>query len=356
MSAIPRAGSELTTGSGPEQKLQHPSAQVAEDAVRAVLSNDHERLELQFQSIVADAACKDPSVVRVAWRAFEAELLRHFEDEEVHILPAFAEQKPTEARALFAEHEGIRATLSALGVDLGQRRLSTERIRDFVASLRVHARHEDDLLYPWAAHRLGNAAGDRVRKKLSKSRAAPTRSSEEWHIDLDRSTLRFSLRHLVIHEIRGQFRRWGGTINLDDDILARSSVRLWVDVASVDTDDLARDDQLRSPDFFDVGAFPQATFSSTAVQLAERANPVVKGRLDLHGFIEDVEVEVTRHDRRTADKGIERTSYDVKARLDRRKFGLRWNQDLDVGGVVVGDEIEIVAQLEAVRDTLGAPE
>jgi polyisoprenoid-binding protein YceI len=341
--------SELTTGSDREQKLQHPSAEAAEEAVRAVLSNDHERLERQLQSIVADATCKDPGVVRLAWRTFEGELLHHFEDEEVHILPAFAQQKPTEAGALLAEHERIRATLAALGVDLGQRRLSAERIADFVVSLRVHARQEDDLLYPWAAHQLGNAARDRVRKTLSKSPEAPTRSSEEWQIDLDRSTLRFSLRHLVVHEIRGQFRRWGGTITLNEESLARSSVRIWVDLASVDTGDPGRDDQIRSPEFFDVGAFPQATFSGAGVLLSQHVNPIVKGRLDLHGVEGDVAVAVTRHDRWTAYNGIERASYEANTRLDRRGFGLRWNQDLDVGGVVVGDEVEIVAQLEAVR-------
>jgi polyisoprenoid-binding protein YceI len=178
------------------------------------------------------------------------------------------------------------------------------------------------------------------------------RSSDEWEIDLDRSTLNFSLRHLVVQEIRGQFRRWGGTITLNGDILVRSSVRLWVDLASVDTDDPGRDAQIRSPEFFDVVAFPQATFSGTGVQLTEHANPIVRGRLDLHGFSDEVEVEVTRRDRWTADKSIERASYEAKARLDRRKFGLRWNQDLDVGGIVVGDEIEIVAQLEALRAPL----
>jgi polyisoprenoid-binding protein YceI len=340
----------MSESTGPEQSPhQHPSVQAAEDAVRAVLSNDHERLERQFQTIVADAAGKDPIVVRVAWRAFEGELLQHFDDEETNILPAFAQQRPTEARAIVAEHERIRATLAGLGVDVDLRRLSTERVTDFVVSLRAHARLEDDLLYPWAAHQISNAAADRVRKSLSKSKDASSSNSEEWRIDMDRSSLRFSLRHIVIHEIRGQFRRWGGTITLDDDILARSSVRLWVDLASVDTDDPGRDDQIRSPEFFDVAAFPQATFSSTSVQLTEHATPIVKGHLDLHGFLEEVDVEVTRHDRWTAERGIERAAYETKARLDRRKFGLRWNQDLDVGGIVVGDEIEIVAQLEAVR-------
>jgi polyisoprenoid-binding protein YceI/hemerythrin superfamily protein len=343
--------SELTPGIDPEENRQRPPARAAAAAVQAVLSNDHERLELLFQSIVAEAAREDPHVVRAAWRVFEGELLHHFEDEELHILPAFAQQRPSEARAILAEHEQIRATLTGIGVDMDLHRLSRERVADFVASLRAHARHEDDLLYPWAAHQLGDAAGDRVRRTLSASVKAPVRGSE-WHIDPERSTLHFSLRHIVVQEIRGQFRRWGGTITLDGEVLARSSVRLWVDLASVDTDDPGRDDQIRSPEFFDVGAFPQATFSGTGVQLTEHANPIVTGRLELHGFIGEVEVEVTRHDRWNEAKGLERVSYEAKARLDRQKFGLRWNQDLDVGGVVVGDEIEIVAQLEAARRPL----
>ena len=127
------------------------------------------------------------------------------------------------------------------------------------------------------------------------------------------------------------------------------SVYVWVDLASVDTDQVERDAQIRSPEFFDVGHFRQATFSSSEIQLPEHANPIVKGCLALHGFMEDVDLEITRHDRWTDANGIERASYEVTTRLDRRRFGLRWNLDLDVGGVVVGDEIEIVANVQAIH-------
>jgi polyisoprenoid-binding protein YceI len=325
------------------------SPEAAEDAVRAVLAHDHERLERQFQSIVAEASCDDPIELREAWRTFEGELLRHFEDEEVHIFPAFSQQRPVDARVLLAEHERIRASLTRLGIDLDLHCLPADRIAEFVGSLRAHARREDEVLYPWAAHRLSEAARDRIRRELSNTEEARMSNVEEWKIDLDRSKLHFALRHIVIHEIRGQFGKWGGTITLQGDNLAKSTVRVWIDLASVDTNEPERDDQIRSPEFFDIGRFPQAKFSSTEVRLSEHASPVVKGRLDLHGFTGEVEVEVTRHNRWTDDKAVERVSYEVKARFDRRKFGLRWNQDLDVGGVVVGDEIEVIAQLEAVR-------
>lgn len=153
----------------------------------------------------------------------------------------------------------------------------------------------------------------------------------------------------MIHKIQGQFRRWGGTIVLSNDDLAKSSVHLWVDLASVDTGEGERDTQIRSSEFFDVAHFQRATFSSSEVLLPDHANPIVKGCLALHGFTEDVDLEITRHNRWTDSEGIERTSYEIKTSIDRRRFGLRWNLDLDVVDVVAGDQIEIVADVQATR-------
>jgi polyisoprenoid-binding protein YceI len=340
---------EATTNTGGEPTYQRPSPEESDDAIRAVLSQDHDRLERQFESIVAEASSGDPIALRKAWQEFESELIHHFDDEEAHVLPAFAQQRPTEASALLYEHQRIRGDLTTLGVTLDLHCLPSERVGDFVANLRAHARREDDLLYPWAAHRLGEAARKRAERGVFNTENRAMTNSETWQIDLDRSSLRFSLRHVVFHEIRGRFGKWGGTVALDGDDLAKSSVRVWIDLGSVDTGEAERDDQIRSPEFFDVARFPRATFASTEVKLPEHANPLIKGRLDLHGITVDVDLEITRHNRWTDDRGTERVSYEAKARLDRRKFGLRWNQDLDVGGVVVGDEIELSAQLEVAR-------
>lgn len=336
-----------------EPDLDETSSRTAqprtEEAVRSVLCQDHEQLERQLQSIVLQSSRNDPIALRVAWQTFEKELVHHCEDEEMHILPVFAQQKPTEANAVLAQHEQIRSTLNKLGADLDLHGLAPDRIVDFVTTFRDHLRYEDDLLYPWAAHWLEEAARDRVQHELSSTRKSGPSTTEEWQIDLEHSNLRFSLRHIVIHEIRGCFRRWGGTIVLNDDALATSSVHVWVDLASVDTDDLERDSQIRSAEFFDVAHFPKATFSGREVQLPEHATPIVKGLLALHGFMEAVDLEITRHNRWTDTEGLERASYEVTSRVDRRRFGLRWNLDLDVGGVVVGDEVEVVADVQAVR-------
>jgi polyisoprenoid-binding protein YceI len=115
---------------------------------------------------------------------------------------------------------------------------------------------------------------------------------ERWEIDEGQSHLSFTLHHFVVKKIQGEFGRWGGTLLLDRQQSSRSSLRLWIDLASVDTDVPERDAHVRSAEFFDVTQFKLATFSSTTVDVSE-GPVVVKGRLDLHGAVRDVEVTVT---------------------------------------------------------------
>jgi polyisoprenoid-binding protein YceI len=171
---------------------------------------------------------------------------------------------------------------------------------------------------------------------------------ERWLIDPTRSVLRFSLRHLVIRQIRGQFRRWGGVLFLDRLEPFLSSVSVWIDLGSIETDEPERDEHVRSEEFLDVARFPRAEFKSDTVEIRDE-RVVIHGRLDLHGVVHDVDLEVEPlADSREPD-GVERSRYRVKGSLDRQAFGLHWNQDLDIGGVVVGDDVEISADVEVLR-------
>ena len=178
---------------------------------------------------------------------------------------------------------------------------------------------------------------------------------DEWRIDTRHSALRFWLRHIVVHQIHGHFATWGGHVLIDPATPALSSVSLWIDLASVSTDNLERDEHIRSAEFFDVARFPRATFTSTGVRVQAHANPVVLGRLNLHGVQHEVEVEITDQTARVDPGGPERRTYAIRAEIDRRAFGLQWNQDLDVGGVVVGDKIEIRANVETVPVKASVP-
>jgi polyisoprenoid-binding protein YceI len=163
---------------------------------------------------------------------------------------------------------------------------------------------------------------------------------ERWEIDARDSRLGFTLRHLIVSQIHGRFWTWGGTLFLDRRQPWLSSVHVWVDVATLDTEEPERDAHIKSIEFLDVGRFPRAEFRSTSVEATD-GKLLVHGRLQLHGITHDLDLEVEA----PTDGGV----YVVRGRLDRRAFGLRWNQDLDVGGIVVGDEIEITARVRVAR-------
>jgi polyisoprenoid-binding protein YceI len=172
---------------------------------------------------------------------------------------------------------------------------------------------------------------------------------ELWEIDSASSHLGFSLRHIVISEIGGQFSSWGGQMIFDPEDIDRSLIRVWIDVASIDTGSVERDAHLRSPEFLDVARFPRAEFTSTGVMIRRDGEALVSGRLRLHGISRDVELEVATERIWTDASKRPRAVYLVHAKIDRQAYGLHWNQDLDVGGVVVGDRVELSARVELVR-------
>jgi polyisoprenoid-binding protein YceI len=319
------------------------------DSIQTMLARDHERLDQLFRSVMSAMDGGDLADLRCAWLAFESELERHLDVEEKHVVPLFARSKPKEAQLLKEEHGQLRAGLLDMGIDLDLHCLERARFQAFADTLRAHARHEDALFHPWANRHLDSDAAASMREALGAGVAGTAKEADFWWIDADSSSLEFSLRHIVVGQIRGRFTRWGGSVRLDAADVQKARVRVWVDLASVDTGDRERDDQVRSPEFFDVARFRRAVFTSTEVQLPEGRHPIVLGSLDLHGVKAEVLVEITDDLPWRSDPAAPMMSFAGRARLDRRHFSLRWNQDLDIGGVVVGDQVEVTARVELVR-------
>lgn len=325
-----------------------------EESIQTILGGDHRRLEKSFEAIVAASTYDDPDELAELWHGFERELVAHLDAEEAHVLPLFGKSEPQEAKEILDQHGQIRERLLTLAVDLDLHSLRPEQVRSFVGELRAHAAREELLLYPWAARQLGQVGGAHLRRVLavSTNESAP---SQGWRIDREHSTLRFRLRHVVVQEIKGEFTRWGGTLITDAIDPTKSRARVWVDLDSIDTGNPERDVQIRSAEFFDVARFPRATFASTEIRLPDGGNPLIRARLRLHGAERDVDLEILQRDERTYAGGNERGIYAVRGRFDRRDFDLRWNQDLDIGGVVVGDQVQIEAHVEAVRRRRAQP-
>jgi polyisoprenoid-binding protein YceI len=174
-------------------------------------------------------------------------------------------------------------------------------------------------------------------------------TTENWNIDLAHSGIGFSIRHMVVSKVRGRFGKFTGSIRLDDDDLARSSVEVTIDASSIDTGTPQRDAHLKAADFFDVEAFPELRFRSTRIEKLDEARYRVIGDLTIRDATREVPLEVEYGGRGKDPWGNERIGFVAKATLDRKDFGLKWNQVLEAGGFLVGDRVDIDLDVQAVK-------
>jgi len=169
-----------------------------------------------------------------------------------------------------------------------------------------------------------------------------------WNIDASHSTIGFSIRHMVFSKVRGRFGRYTGAIRLDDD-LAKSWVEVAIDAASIDTGTAQRDTHLRSPDFFDVDHFPELRFRSSRIEELGEGRLRVIGDLTIRDTTREVALDAESAGRGMDPWGHERIGFVAKASIDRKDFGLQWNQLLEAGGVLVGDRVDIELDIQAVN-------
>ena len=174
-------------------------------------------------------------------------------------------------------------------------------------------------------------------------------TTNNWNIDTAHSGIHFSVRHMVVSKVRGRFSKFAGTVRIDDADLARSSVEATIEAASIDTGVAERDDHLRSSDFFDVGKFPELKLKSTRIEKMGEGRYRLTGELTIRDVTREVAVDVDYGGRASDPWGNERAGFTAKAAIDRKDFGLKWNQVLEAGGVLVGDRVDIELDVEAVR-------
>jgi polyisoprenoid-binding protein YceI len=170
-----------------------------------------------------------------------------------------------------------------------------------------------------------------------------------YQIDSAHSAAHFSVRHLMVSNVRGEFTKLSGTVVYDASNPANSSIEARVDVASISTREPQRDAHLKSPDFFDAEKFPELTFRSKQV-VNEGDEWKVKGDLTIHGVTRAVALTVEGPTPEVKDPwGGFRIGATAETKIHRKDFGLAWNMALEAGGVVVGDDVKISIEIEAVR-------
>ena len=168
----------------------------------------------------------------------------------------------------------------------------------------------------------------------------------EWEIDPAHTRAHFSVKHLMVSTVRGQFKSVTGTVTLDEADLTRSRVQVEIDAGSIETGEPKRDGHLRSPDFFDVEKFPKITFHSTRI---ERSGDEFKvtGDLTMHGVTRPTTLLVeslsapTKSPFGSVVRGVSATG-----KLNRKDWSLAWNAPLETGGVLVGEEVKLQIDAE----------
>ena len=180
--------------------------------------------------------------------------------------------------------------------------------------------------------------------------AMPALGETVWEIDPAHTGVQFSIRHLTISNVRGQFTKVAGTVRGDEKDPAHAQVEATIDTASIDTREPKRDEHLRSADFLDVANYPTMTFKSKTIEKAGDGRYKVTGDLALHGVTREVVLDVEGPTPPMTDpRGNVRAGAQATAKIDRRDFVIVWNKALEGGGLTVGNEVSITIDVEGVK-------
>lgn len=170
-----------------------------------------------------------------------------------------------------------------------------------------------------------------------------------WKLDPAHTLVEFAAKHMMITTVKGRFSEVEGTIHDVDDDPTRSWVEATIKAASIDTRTPDRDNHLRSADFLDVEHYPDITYRSTRIEKTGDNSFRMHGDLTIRGQTRPVALDVTREGRGKDPWGGERAGFSASGKIDRRDWGLTWNQALETGGILVGNDIKISIEVEAVK-------
>jgi polyisoprenoid-binding protein YceI len=167
-----------------------------------------------------------------------------------------------------------------------------------------------------------------------------------YTVDGAHSNVGFEIRHMAIATVRGRFSKFEGTVESDNGTLKLSGS---VDVSSVDTNEAQRDGHLQSPDFFDVAQYPQITFVSTGAHPSGDGQIKLTGDITIKGVTKPIELTGEIGENGQDPWGNERIGFELEGKIDRREFGLKWNQTLPNGNLGLAHEVKLVISVSAIK-------
>ncbi|MHB8990177.1 MAG: YceI family protein [Chloroflexota bacterium] len=175
------------------------------------------------------------------------------------------------------------------------------------------------------------------------------KTASSWTIDPAHSSVEFAVKHMVITTVRGRFARFEIDLDFDPNAPERSSVGARIDTASIDTRNADRDTHLLSPDFLDAERYPHITFESRRVEPLGDGRYRIVGDLTVRGATREVALDATFAGTGKSPWGQQVAGFSAETRINRKEFGLNWNVALETGGWLVGDEVRIYLEAEAIQ-------
>jgi polyisoprenoid-binding protein YceI len=174
-------------------------------------------------------------------------------------------------------------------------------------------------------------------------------AGEKYDVDKSHSFIGFTVRHMTVASVRGEFKEYAAELTVDESDLANSSIEVTIEAASIDTDNQQRDDHLRSADFLEVGTYPQIVFESKEIEPAGDGEYRAIGDLTIHGVTREVVLDLEVAGPIQDPYGNLRVGVEGETTINRQDFEVKWSKVMDTGGLVVGDDVKIRFALEAMR-------
>lgn len=168
----------------------------------------------------------------------------------------------------------------------------------------------------------------------------------KWHVDATHTNVGFSVKHMMVSNVKGSFSGIEGSIDGNPSHLAESKINFKIDVSTINTNNEDRDNHLRSADFFDVEKYQFITFDSTEIVENKEDEYDVSGDLTVKDVTKKTTFKVTRTGSGKNPWGVDVVGFEADTKISRKEFGLTWNQALETGGVLVGDDIKISIELQ----------
>ena len=171
----------------------------------------------------------------------------------------------------------------------------------------------------------------------------------KWTIDPSHSEIQFKVKHLMVTTVTGSFKKFEGTVESNSDDFSDAKISFTADISSIDTGAPDRDKHLRSADFFELDKYPQLKFTSTSFKKIDEHNYDLAGDLNIRGVTKPIKLKVEYAGKAKDPWGNTKAGFALEGKINRKEWGLAWNAPLETGGVLVSEEVRLLAEIQLIQ-------